>query len=280
MRFGVFIPAFNEFADPARMVRLAQSAEAAGWEGFFLWDHVLAGEGVRVADPWVVMTAIAAATERIRLGPLVTPLPRRRPWVLARQVASLDHLSGGRLVLGIGNGGDGWNEFSSFGEVTDDRRRAEVLDESLGLVQALLGGAPVDHDGAHFSVHTIGFVPTPVQSPVPIWAACRWPNRRPLRRAARLQGCFPIFSTPEPPPPPDPDDIRAIRSELLSLGAHRDIDIVVRCALSLEDPSTVHATVAALGEAGMTWILEGFGRGEPPPSVIETVVAAGPTGPR
>ncbi len=276
MRFGIFIPPFKAFADPVRMVRLAQSAESAGWDGFFLWDHMLAGDGVAVADPWVMMAAIATATERIRFGALVTPLPRRRPWVLARQIATLDHLSGGRLVVGIGNGGDGWDEFGSFGEETDDRRRAEILDESLELVQALLTGAPVEHDGAHFSVHTIGFVPTPLQSPVPIWAACRWPNRRPLRHAARLQGCFPIFSVPEPPPPPDPDDIRAIRAELMAGGAGSDIDIAVRCALSLEDPATLTPTIGALEEAGVTWLLEGFGRDEPPASVIEEVVAQGP----
>jgi alkanesulfonate monooxygenase SsuD/methylene tetrahydromethanopterin reductase-like flavin-dependent oxidoreductase (luciferase family) len=277
MRFGIFIPPFNEFAEPAPMVRLARSAEAAGWDGFFLWDHMLAGEGVPVADPWIMMTAIATATERIRFGALVTPLPRRRPWVLARQVATLDHVSDGRLVLGIGNGGDGWDEFSSFGEPTDARLRGEMLDESLAVLQGLLGGEPVDYDAKHFSVHTIGFVPTPVQAPVPIWAACRWPNRLPLRRAARLQGCFPIFSTPEPPPPPDPEDIGAIRSELLSAGADPDIDIVVRCSLSLEDPASVAETVAALADAGVTWILEGFGRGEPPPEITEKVVSAGPS---
>ncbi len=200
---------------------LARSAEEAGWDGLFLWDHMLAGPGVAVGDPWVTMAAIATATTRLRFGALVTPLPRRRPWVLARQIATLDRLSAGRLVAGIGVGDDGWSEFSSFGEAEDPVVRGEVLDEALDLLQNFLTGNEVHHHGRHFVVDTTALLPRPRQDPLPIWAACRWPHRKPLARAARLQGCFPIFPVDGPPPPPAPSDIAAIRSVLAEFGAPR-----------------------------------------------------------
>ena len=132
LSYGVFLPPFDEFAEPRRLVALAQSAERAGWDGFFLWDHMLTIPGMAVGDSFVMTAAIAQATDRVRLGMLVTPLARRRPWVLARQAATLDQLSGGRLVLGVGLGHDGWKEFSSFsGEIVDPVERASVLDDSL-----------------------------------------------------------------------------------------------------------------------------------------------------
>ena len=276
MRFGLFVPAFAELADPRRVADLAHTAEESGWEGFYLWDHVLRPGGMGVADPWVTLAAVATATERVRIGTLVTPLARRRPWVLARQVSTLDHLSGGRVVVGIGLGHDGWREFSAFGEVADARGRGRLLDESLDVLRRLLGGGPVKHRGDQLAVDTPPFVPRPVQDPLPIWAACQWPNRRPLVRAARLQGCFPIFPTPVPPPPPTATEVAEVRRELDRLGARPDLDLVVRCSMSLEEPSALRRRVSELGEAGVTWMLEGFAPGEPPPAVVEQVVRRGP----
>ncbi|TMM15436.1 MAG: LLM class flavin-dependent oxidoreductase [Actinobacteria bacterium] len=276
MRFGLFVPAFAELADPRRVADLAHTAEESGWEGFYLWDHVLRPGGMGVADPWVTLAAVATATERVRIGTLVTPLARRRPWVLARQVSTLDHLSGGRVVVGIGLGHDGWREFSAFGEVADARGRGRLLDESLDVLRGLLGGGPVKHRGDQLAVDTPPFVPRPVQDPLPIWAACQWPNRRPLVRAARLQGCFPIFPTPVPPPPPTATEVAEVRRELDRLGARPDLDLVVRCSMSLEEPSALRRRVSELGEAGVTWMLEGFAPGEPPPAVVEQVVRRGP----
>jgi alkanesulfonate monooxygenase SsuD/methylene tetrahydromethanopterin reductase-like flavin-dependent oxidoreductase (luciferase family) len=276
VRFGLFLPPFNEFAEPQRVMALARSAEQAGWDGLFLWDHMLAGPGVAVADPWVMMAAIATVTTRLRLGALVTPLARRRPWVLSRQLATLDLLSGGRLVAGIGLGDDGWSEFSSFGEAADPTLRGDVLDEALELLQQLLSGQAVRYHGRHFDVDTTALLPEPRQVPLPIWAACRWPNRRPLARAAKLQGCFPIFPVDGPPPPPDPADIVAIRSVLADHGARPDIEVVVRCALSLEPAAGVAETVSALEQAGVTWILESFAPGEPPATIVESIVDTGP----
>ena len=178
IRFGLFFPQFDELADPARLADLAVVAEEAGWSGFFLWDHMLARPGMAVCDPWIAMAAIAAATREIRFGAMVTPLARRRPWVLARQAAALDLLSGGRLVIGVGLGDDGWKEFSSFGDASEPRERRVLLDESLEVLQRLLTGEPVDFDGERLHVHSTPFLPRPVQDPLPIWVSpIFWPLR-------------------------------------------------------------------------------------------------------
>ena len=277
MRFGVFLPPFAEFAEPQRVVALSKLAEESGWDGLFLWDHMLAAPGMAVADPWVILGAAAAGTSRIRMGALVTPLPRRRPWVLSRQLATLDRLSDGRLIGGVGLGDDGWSEFSSFGEVTDPVIRGQMLDEALELLQRFLSGEPVKYQGRHYTVDAPPLLPKPRQDPLPLWGAVRWPNRKPLARIAKLQGCFPIFATASGLPPPDPGDIVALRAALIGLGAQLDHDIVVRCALSAEDPAGVPAALAALEDSGVTWVLEGFPPGMPPDRVAE-VVAKGPPG--
>lgn len=276
MRFGLFLPPFVDFAEPRRVAELGRMAEDAGWDGLFLWDHLLAFPGMPVADVWVTMAAVATVTRTIKIGALVTPLPRRRPWVLARQMATLDRLSGGRLVAGVGLGGDGWREFSSFSEVSEPAERAGMLDEGLELLQRLLSGTEVRFSGRHFAVETSAFQPRPVQDPLPMWAACRWPNRRPLVRAAKLAGCFPIFPGGEPPGPPDPTEVAAVRQQLAELGAGPGFDLVIRYALSLEDPVRTADTVAGLEQAGATWVLSSFGRGEPAAAVVEEAVRQGP----
>ena len=278
MRFGIFLPPFAEFAEPRRVVSLARQAEESGWDGLFLWDHMLAKPGMAVADPWVVMGAVAATTTRIRLGALVTPLPRRRPWVLSRQMATLDQLSDGRLIGGIGLGDDGWTEFSSFGEAVDPVFRGQMLDEALELLQRFLSGEALNYRGRHYTVNAPPLLPKPRQDPLPMWGAVRWPNRKPLARIAKLDGCFPIFAASSGVPPPDAADITALRAALLDLGGRPDMDIAVRAALSIEDPDTVPATVAALQESGVTWLLEAFPPGAPPDRVMSVVVNGPPAG--
>jgi len=279
LSYGVFLPPFAEFAEPKRLVALAQSAEQAGWDGLYLWDHMLTIPGMAVADSFVMAAAIAQATERIRLGMMVTPLPRRRPWVLARQTATLDQLSEGRLVVGVGLGHDERKEFSSFsGEIVDPLERALFLDDSLEVLRRFWSGEPVEFEGARITVHSTAFLPRPVQQPLPVWVACRWPHHRPLARAARHQGCFPLFDPGgrELPGLPEPEQVAALRTKLLDEGGPTDIDIVCR---GVSGPAAGHelsSRFAALEEAGMTWWLESFGRGEPPAAQVEAVVAAGP----
>ena len=193
MRSGLFIPLFDALADPALVARLTAEAEEAGWDGVFVWDNLRYVEPVvEVADPWIALAAMATATERIRLGPLVTPLARRRPVKVARETATLDRLSGGRLTLGVGLGSDRFaSEYSITGEELDERRRASMLDESLEILAAAWSGKPVHHRGEHYTVDGMRFLPRPVQRPgVPVWVAGYHGKPRPVRRAARHQGFF------------------------------------------------------------------------------------------
>lgn len=194
VRCGLYLPLFDELADPRIVADLAAEAEAAGWHGVFVWDQVRWHEPVRdVADPQITLASVAVATERIRLGPLVTPLARRRPVKVARETASLDILSGGRLIVGVGLGSDRFaNEFSMTGEQLDDRTRARMLDDGLEILQDAWSGEPVHHDGEHYAVAGMRFLPRPVQRPgIPIWVAGYPGNRAPLRRASHHQGYFP-----------------------------------------------------------------------------------------
>jgi alkanesulfonate monooxygenase SsuD/methylene tetrahydromethanopterin reductase-like flavin-dependent oxidoreductase (luciferase family) len=189
------VPPFDELADPALIMRLAAEAEEAGWHGVFLWDHVHWRAPVRrVLDPWIMLAAVATSTEKVRLGPMVTPLPRRRPVKVARETATLDVLSAGRLILGVGLGSDGsGQELSKTGEQLDDRVRGELLDESLEILTAAWSGKSVHHRGRHYTVDDLELLPTPVQpAGVPVWIGAFAGKPKPLRRAAGYQGFFPV----------------------------------------------------------------------------------------
>ena len=151
------------------MAEAAAVAEGAGWDGVFVWDHIMYREPVTAAgDPWIGLAAMAAATTRVMLGPMVTPLARRRPQMVARQGAALDQLSSGRFILGAGLGLDrSGRELSAFGEELDDRKRAEMLDESLGIISGLWSGEPYTHEGPHYTVADVTFRPRPQQRPRP-----------------------------------------------------------------------------------------------------------------
>ena len=179
MQRGVAIPCFG--TDPAALIRLGVAAEAAGFDGFFVWDHIVfsnTGDGPPILDPWVVLAAVASRTERIRLGTMITPVPRRRPWQLARQTATLDVLSGGRMILGVGIGSPAYGDFGIFGEPTGERDRAELLDEGLAVLAGLWTGEKFSYRGRHFSVDPVRFTPTPVQRPrIPVWVGGVLPAR-------------------------------------------------------------------------------------------------------
>ncbi len=192
MRYGMLTPNFGEFGEARGLADLAGEAEQAGWDGFFLWDHIQFPGLEPTADPWVALGAMAVRTERIRLGTLVTPIARRRIEKLAREVITLDRLSGGRAVLGIGLGFRVLPEYAGFGDETDPRIRGEMLDEGLELLSKLMSGAPVKHHGTHYRAETTGFGPSVQQPRVPIWVAGEWPGTKPFRRAARWDGVAPM----------------------------------------------------------------------------------------
>ena len=248
MKHALFLPPFGPLAEPAEVVDLAVAAEGAGWDGLFLWDHVTYRDPAgAIADPWIVLAAVAQATTRLRLGTMVTPLPRRRPQVLARQLTSLDRLSDGRLTLGVGIGGDGYGEFSAFGDEPDARTRGAMLDEELDLLVRAWTGQRVEHDGEHHRVDGVTFTPTPVQQPhPPLWAAARFGSSRPLARAARLQGVFPIGLD-------GPDDLRTLLAELLPQRA--DADAPFDVCVNLLRGTTPEQWAAA----GATWCVAHVG---------------------
>jgi alkanesulfonate monooxygenase SsuD/methylene tetrahydromethanopterin reductase-like flavin-dependent oxidoreductase (luciferase family) len=193
MRFGISLPIFGSLADVRLLADLAADAESAGWDAFFIWDHLRWPSADDIIDPWIAMTAIALNTERILTGPMVTPMPRRRPQKLARETVTLDRLSGGRFIFGVGAGGDHSTEYENFGEATDPRVRAAMLDESLEVITGLWSGQPFSFEGAHYTVHDSQFLPTPLQQPrIPIWVAGQWPRKKPVARAARWDGYVPI----------------------------------------------------------------------------------------
>jgi alkanesulfonate monooxygenase SsuD/methylene tetrahydromethanopterin reductase-like flavin-dependent oxidoreductase (luciferase family) len=266
VRYGVFLPIFDELADPATLARLGARAEARGWDGMFLWDHVVYRAPVTAAtDPWVALAAVAVATERIELGPMVTPLARRRPWIVARQAVALDRLSGGRFVLGLGLGLDtSGGELSRFGEETDDRRRAAMLDEGLEVLVGLLAGETVDHRGEHYRVDGVRLLPRPVRpGGVPIWLGARWPNRRPVARALRHDGVFVIDTG-------GPGDIAGLVEQAAGLG--RPFDIVVE-GLPGEGAAT---DAAGWREAGATWWLTDVDPFAITVAGAEAIIDAGP----
>ncbi len=277
MKSGIYLPPFGELADPRRVASLAATAEESGWDGFFVWDHMYGPPGTPILDAWTTLAAVATATTTVRIGAMVTPLARRRPWVLARQIATLDHLSGGRLVVGIGLGDDGWREFSAFGEEARPRERGELLDESLEVLLALLSGNEVTHLGTHFDIDCPPMLPKPVQDPVPFWGACVWPRRKPLARAARLQGIFPIFGRTGPLRF-GPAEVGAVRAELTRLGAPRSHAMVVCGATRLVSAAERSDFIAGMRAAEVTWLLESFVPGVTAAEVEAVVRAAPPAG--
>lgn len=251
-QFGIFLPNLGPFADARVLADLAARAEDAGWDGFFVWDHVLfdSTSGLDVVDPWIALAAVAMNTQRVRIGALMTPVSRRRPWKLARETVSLDRLSAGRLVFGAGLGFPADAEFELFGEQAEDRVRAERLDEGLEVLTGLWTQDQVLHRGQHFQVGPVTFTPRPVQQPrPPVWIAGWWPNKAPYRRAARWDGVVPELVGGSQP---ELDDVVAIREFVTSIrGSVDGFDIVLNGHDVLARPD-----LDDFAAAGVTWWLE------------------------
>jgi alkanesulfonate monooxygenase SsuD/methylene tetrahydromethanopterin reductase-like flavin-dependent oxidoreductase (luciferase family) len=245
---AIDVAPFGELADPRVLAGLAAAAEERGWDGFFVWDHIVYRAPVRaVADPWVALAAVACATSRLRIGPLVTPLSRRRVHKVARETVTLDLLSSGRLTLGVGLGSARNGELEPFGEVADPRERARRLDQGLDDLTRYWGGE---------------FQPVPVQRPrIPVWVAAEWPHRRPVRRALRWDGLFPIAL-------PGPDALAELTTEVRAARPAADpFDVIVEIPPD-DDPQS-------WARAGATWAVTDFGL-QPVQAEVREVIEAGP----
>ena len=261
------VPNVGTFGDPRLLVDLAVAAEEAGWDGFFLWDHLLWDDPQgHVADPTVVISAVAARTERIRIAIMVNSLARRRPAKVARETATLDVLTAGRLIVGAGLG-TLTSEFTAFGESADPRVRAARLDESLHLLDALWTGRPVTFHGEYLTAAGVTMLPRPVQRPrIPIWCGGRWPNKRPFRRAARWDGVMPVhtgYGLGETMPPAELQAIVTYTQEHRKETGPFDVALEGRTDGSAADRGG--QLVASYVRAGLTWWIEALGwwRGTP-----------------
>jgi len=248
VKHAIDVAPFDELADPRLLAELAATAEERGWDGFFVWDHIVYRPPVQaVADPWIALAAVAAATSRMRIGPMVTPVSRRRVPKLARETVTLDLLSSGRLTFGVGLGSNRNGEFGPFGEVEEPRERARLLDAGLDELARYWDGA---------------FKPAPVQQPrIPVWVAAEWPNRRPVRRALRWDGLFTVNL-------PGPDELAELVAEIRSARPADDAFDVVAHLAPGDDPGP-------WARAGATWTLTAFDS-HPGLARVREVIEAGP----
>lgn len=253
MHYGVTLP----LLDPFILTDLAHEAEETGWDGVFVWD------GIWGIDVWVALAAVAMRTERIRFGTMLTPLSRRRPWKVASEVVTLDHLSNGRVILPVGLGAVGEEHvhdwFAQVGEETDRKVRADLLDESLDIIDGLWSGKPFSYNGAHYHLRDVEFSPVPVQQPrVPIWVVGAWPRMKSMRRVLRCDGVLPVkMDANRVGSDMTPDDLRAMKAYI---DERRKLttpfDIIMEAETPGDDPQKAAAIVRPLAEAGMTWWLE------------------------
>jgi alkanesulfonate monooxygenase SsuD/methylene tetrahydromethanopterin reductase-like flavin-dependent oxidoreductase (luciferase family) len=257
VKYGLSLPTGGECGDPRFLVELAERAEAAGWDGIFPEDYVLyqGDPTMPTAPTWPVLAAIAVRTTRLVLGVEVTPIARRRPWNLAREVAAVDQLSESRAVLGVGLGDVGEfvvadASFTHFGEELDSRRRAEQLDEGLEIVAGLWTGEPYSFRGKHYTVDEVTFLPRPVQEPrPPVWIGGGYPHRRPIERALRWDGACLYNAAHGLLPPEAVADLRARAGD-------RPWTIAVGGSGRREDWDAERQHIAAVRDAGADWWIE------------------------
>jgi alkanesulfonate monooxygenase SsuD/methylene tetrahydromethanopterin reductase-like flavin-dependent oxidoreductase (luciferase family) len=274
---GIAVPNFAD--NPAELIELGVAAEQAGFDGFFVWDHIVfsnTGDGPPIIDPWLVLGVVATRTSRIKLGTMITPVPRRRPWQLARQTASLDVLSGGRLILGVGIGSPAYGDFGIFHEPSGDRIRADLLDEGLDIMAGLWTGEEFTYQGEHYTVDSVRFRPRPVQQPrSPVWVGGILPGTRPVNRAARWDGMVPIRYTDGKLARVSAADIADVGARIAAARGSADgVDLVVWAEVA-KDPADVLAIAGPYQEAGTTWWIESARPGDGWWEDVQRRVAAG-----
>jgi alkanesulfonate monooxygenase SsuD/methylene tetrahydromethanopterin reductase-like flavin-dependent oxidoreductase (luciferase family) len=269
MKYGIALP--NAGVDPRLLIEFAEMAEEAGWDGVFLEDYIVwqGHQETPTYDPWALLAAMAVRTRRVRLGTMVTPLARRRPWKVAAECVTIDHLSGGRMTLGVGLGDvvTGDVSFSHFGEQPDAKQRARMLDEALEIVTGLWRGEPFSYAGSFYQVQEVTLLPRPVQTPrIPIWVGGGYPNQGPLRRAARWDGACLYKQDVHFMQPEDVLGLKAFIDKERAGSRHADsapYDIIEGGSPRRDDWEEERDYIRSLAEAGMTWWVEYVPPGEP-----------------
>ena len=261
MRHGVVIPNMGVCADAALVARLGREAEEAGWDGVFVWDALDAPvEDPRnraTCDAWVALGLLAHETRSVTIGPMITPLSRRRPWKVARETTTVDQLSRGRLVLPVGLGYLGDGGFSKVGEVTDRRARAQRLDESLAILRGCWSGEAFSFAGEHFNVQESTFLPPSFQRPrVPVWVVALWPRPRSMARALRWDGIIPAVARGDGGHDPRPEEVREIGDHVQERIGARPYEHVVEISTKGQSEAQASELAAAYAAAGATWWLE------------------------
>ncbi len=271
-KYGLYVPNFGKASHPQTLAQLAKEAEKHGWDGFFLWDHLVEWEKrVPISDSFTALAAMAVKTNRIRIGTTLTPLPRLKPWIAARQTATLDQLSDGRLVLGVGLGAKESCDYPRFGENADNRVLAQKLDESLEIITGLWTGKPFSHKGMHYKLGKTVFQPTPKQKPrIPIWVGGFWPRKGPFKRAANWDGTIPLVV---PEGLPKPDDLKQI---IAYIKEHRTatapFDLVNIGWTTGTNRARDAEKLAAYQDAGITWWLESlFTKRDSPEGMLKRI---------
>ena len=280
VKFGLYVPNFGRSSHPLTLVQMAVDAERSGWDGFFLWDHLVEGDKrLPLSDSLTMLAAIAVKTKRIRIGTTLSPLPRYKPWTLARQTATLDHLSNGRLILSVGLGAVESSDYARFGEDPDNVVLAEKLDESLQIISGLWSGKRFSFRGTHYSVGPSIFLPTPKQRPrIPIWVGGSWPRQRPFKRAARWDGVLPLRLPEGLPTPSDLREIAAFIKKHRSVAGSFDI-VNIGWTTGVSQRKDAEK-VASFIEAGMTWWLESlYTKRDSPERMRARIRQMPPTGP-
>ena len=255
LRYGFIIPG----GEANEIVTMAREAEDAGWDGVFYWDGIYIESAGPMFDPWAMLAAIATQTSRVRIGAMLTPVSRRRPWKLARETMTVDQLSGGRLVLPVGLGALDDGGFGKVGEPTDRKTRAELLDEGLDILTGLWSGKPFSYKGKHYTLDEMTFLPPPVQQPrIPIWVAGAWPREKSMARVLRYDGLLPAkLDANGSFADVTPDDLRAMKTYIEERRtATTPFDIVYEGRTPGDDLAQAAEIVRPYAEAGATWWME------------------------
>ena len=278
IRHGLHIPNFGRAAHPKTLARLASEAEKHGWDGFFLWDHLVEWDKrIPIYDTYTSLAAVSVNTDRMRIGTSLTPVPRHKPWAIARQAVALDELSDGRLILSVGLGAKESCDYERFGETAENKVLAEKLDESLAVINGLWTGRPFGFNGKHYRMGKSVFLPTPRQKPrIPIWVGGFWPRKGPFERAAKWDGVLPLR---EPGELLEPQELKEITGFIKKHRTSRAPFNVANIGWTTgTDRKKDALKVGSYVEAGMTWRLEGlYGNQDSSKAILKRIRQGPPT---